>query len=76
MYIYVYINLYSECHSRYVLAGWELSDDKCQEVAADTADLLPGLPIVSTTMNLLISSRKSTPPQNRQLNISIGNSKQ
>ena len=31
---------------------------------------------LSRTMYLLISFRKSTPPQNRQLNTSIGDSKQ
>jgi len=35
-----------------------------------------GATILSDTMYLLISFRKSTPPQNRQLNIFISNSKQ
>ena len=39
------------------------------------ASRLSTLPTLSDTMYLLISFRKSTPPQNRQLNILIGNSK-
>ena len=49
---------------------------KSPRTRAEAKATLERAVISSHSMNLLIRFRKSTPPQNRQLNVLIGNSKQ
>ena len=52
------------------------SPPKKKTTAARQKDQGDGVSILSDTVYLSISFRKSTPPQNRELNILIGQSKQ